>query len=253
MRGDLAVATWNVHSCVGIDGKFSPDRVAEGMLSLDADVIGAQEIGWHHRGEQGLDQFRFLARATGYRAIEGPTKRHARAHYGNALFTRLPVLAERRIDISLPGREPRGAIDVELDVAGRAVRVVSIHLGLGPAERNRQVEILIEALESGPRRPTILMGDLNEWYPRSPRLHRLQEHFAHWTAPRSFPARMPTLRLDRIFCSAELKLDHGMRIQNKATRLASDHLPVRARLAFVSAPETEEGAASRTEAPSAAR
>ncbi|PWC36630.1 endonuclease [Azospirillum sp. TSO35-2] len=227
----LAVATWNIHSCVGLDARFAPDRVAQVIRDLDVDLIGLQEVGWHHRGEAGMDQFAFLERHTGLKAYAGPTKHTERAHYGNALLTRLPVRSIETLDLSVGKREPRGAIDAVLEVQGRAVRVIVAHLGLDPWERAKQVGDIVSRVVERPDLPTLFMGDLNEWTPSSPRLRRLAESFADVANPRSFHARMPTLRLDRIYVTGGLQIPTFEVIRSVLTRRASDHLPVRAVLA----------------------
>ncbi|HYD32523.1 MAG TPA: endonuclease/exonuclease/phosphatase family protein [Azospirillaceae bacterium] len=227
------IATWNIHSCVGIDARFSPDRIAATIRHLDVDILGLQEVGWHHRGEVGLDQFEFLSQATGLNAYPMPTKHHARAHYGNALFTRFPVKAFRPIPLTVGHREPRGGIDAELEIEGRLVRVMVAHFGLDPWERNHQITRIIETLGRGAQdMPTVFMGDLNEWRPSSPRLKRLTPYFPDVAGPRSFHARLPTLRLDRIFVSKEIAMPTFEVVRNDHTRRASDHLPVRATLAI---------------------
>ncbi|QJE74163.1 endonuclease [Aerophototrophica crusticola] len=226
----LSIATWNIHSCVGIDARFAPDRIAAVIRGLEVDVVGLQEVGWHHRGEQGIDQFAFLEQATGYKALAGPTKHHRTAHYGNALLTRLPVLEVEPLDLSLPVREPRGALAALLDVSGAPVRVIVAHLGLDPWERNAQVSRILDFVQARPPTPTVFMGDLNEWRPNAPRLRRLFERLPDCAAPRSFHARLPTLRLDRIFISPDLHLAGYDVVRNALTRRASDHLPVRARI-----------------------
>ncbi|CAO3372288.1 endonuclease/exonuclease/phosphatase family protein [Azospirillum sp. YIM DDC1] len=227
----LRVATWNIHSCVGLDARFAPDRIAEVIKELDVDLVGLQEVGWHHRGESGLDQFAFLERATGLKAHAGPTKHNAHAHYGNAILTRLPVLKCEPIDLSVGRREPRGGIDVIVEVQGRPVRIIVAHLGLDPWERARQVGAIVDRLEEQPALPTLFMGDLNEWAPNSPRLRKLAEAFPDWASPRSFHARMPTLRLDRIYVNNGLTIPSYEVVRTVLTRRASDHLPVRATVA----------------------
>ncbi len=227
----LRVVTWNIHSCVGIDARFDPDRVADVIRSLAPDVIALQEVGWHHRGERGFDQFGFLARATGLHAVAGPTKRDLRSHYGNALLSRHPIAAVRLIDISQPFREPRGAIDVDVDAPGGPIRVIAAHLGLDPWERAAQVARILDGFGPPDGRPALFMGDLNEWRPDSPRLRHLRTRLPHVGAPRSFHARFPTLRLDRIFLAGPLAFRHIEAVRTKLTRHASDHLPVRALVA----------------------
>lgn len=225
----LRVASWNIHSCVGIDARFAPERIAGVIRDLRADVVGLQEVGWHHRGEIGLDQFAFLAAQTGMTALAGPTKHHRTAHYGNALLTRLPVLGHDPIDLSEKLREPRGALAAHLQLApGVEARVIVAHFGLDPWERNAQVARVLAYLDRVPPLPTIFMGDLNEWLPTARCLRRLLQRLPDCAAPRSFHAKFPTLRLDRIFVSADARLVDYAVVRNRTTRLASDHLPVTA-------------------------
>ena len=227
----LRVATWNIHSCVGLDARFAPDRIAQVIKDLDVDLVGLQEVGWHHRGEAGLDQFDFLEKATGLKAHAGPTKHNERAHYGNAVLTRLPVLSCTPIDLSIGRREPRGGLDTLVEVHGRPVRIIVAHLGLDPWERAKQVGAIVDLVAERPDLPTLFMGDLNEWAPNSPRLKLLAQAFPDWASPRSFHARMPTLRLDRIYANGGLTIPAYEVVRTVLTRRASDHLPVRATVA----------------------
>lgn len=38
------VMTYNAHSCVGTDGKLSPERIAQVIASADPDVVALQEL-----------------------------------------------------------------------------------------------------------------------------------------------------------------------------------------------------------------
>ena len=216
-RTRLSIASYNVHRCVGLDGQHAPARVAEVLRQLDADVIGLQEV----------DRLDDLASAVGCEAIAGRTLLHDGGHHGNALLTRRPVLAVRRIDLSVPGREPRGALDVDLDVDGALVRVVVTHLGLNPSERRRQVQRLVAELGDDRRGRIVLLGDINEWFPASLVLRRLHARLGRPRAVATFPSRRPMLALDRIWVQAREALIALVAHASPLARIASDHLPVR--------------------------
>ena len=57
-----------------------------------------------------------------------------------------------KVDLTVYRREPRGALDVDLDIDGRTVRVVVTHLGLLPGERRKQVRRLLDVLGDEPLR-----------------------------------------------------------------------------------------------------
>jgi len=69
----------------------------------------------------------------GYHSIPGPTLRRHDWEYGNGIFSRLPARMHRLVDLSVPHREPRNAIDASFDWHGARVRTVVAHLGVARA------------------------------------------------------------------------------------------------------------------------
>lgn len=225
----LTAATYNIHACVGSDRRYDPPRIVRVLAELDCDVLGLQEVDDRKPPHDGLTQVAYLQARTGYTAIDGPAIHEQRGSYGNALLTRLPVRSVRRIDLSHSGREPRGAIDAELDAAHGPVRVLVTHLGLRPRERGEQIRLLVDALDAwtDPQRPTLLLGDLNEWLPTGPRIRHLKTRFAHGAHARSWPSRFPLLPLDRIYTHPTPRHCAAGVHATPLARRASDHLPLR--------------------------
>jgi endonuclease/exonuclease/phosphatase family metal-dependent hydrolase len=227
--GELTVATYNIHRCVGLDRRRDPERIARVIAELAVDLVGLQEVDARHGLRRAPDQFDFFAKAIGGNAIRGPNIRGPRGEMGNALITRHPVREARLLDLSLPGREPRGAIDADIEVNGLVVRVVVAHLGLRVAERRIQVARLVEAIEGGGA-TVIVMGDFNEWHLHRSTLTPLDTKLGHSTPVPSFPARFPFLSLDRIWAGPDGAVS-GIRVhRTPLARRASDHLPVRAQI-----------------------
>lgn len=224
-RHELRVATYNIHSGIGRDGRCDPARVAAVINELSADIVALQEVESRH-GE--LEALEYLSRQTGMTAVAGPTMLRKAGDYGNALLTRGGLLEVRRVDLSFPGREPRGALDVTLKIQRAPLRVIATHLGLRPAERRRQIETLLALLDPDDPTPTVLMGDLNEWFLWGRPLRRLHAHFGETPAPATYPAGRPLFALDRLWvkplrCLRELAVHHSL-----LARSASDHLPLTA-------------------------
>jgi endonuclease/exonuclease/phosphatase family metal-dependent hydrolase len=172
-----------------------------------------------------------IARAGRYQAIPGPTLSHERGSYGNVLLSRLPVESVGRINLSLPGREPRGAIDARVRTRdGGTLRCVCTHLGLSGRERRHQLACLLQGLAEAWHEPLVLLGDFNEWLPWSPVERALSRLFGSSPRPRSFPAPLPLLALDRLWIHPPGLLLDLRAVRNPLTRAASDHLPLVARI-----------------------
>ena len=223
----LTVATYNIHAAVGMDGRYDPERIAGVLGEINADVIALQEVPLGVAGPNVLD---LLQRATGFHAVEGPAENTPKRRYGNAVLSRYPVMATRTIDLSFGSREPRGALDADLNCHGHPLRIIATHLGLRPAERRHQVRLLLQAFDTD-RMPVILTGDLNEWFVWGRPLRWLTSHFEPVPAPRTFPSRLPMFALDRLWISPRHRLVQVRVHATPLARLASDHLPLIAHIA----------------------
>lgn len=221
----VVVATYNVHRCIGRDGRFDPERTLAVLRELDADAVALQELQW--RPADAMHLLQELALKLGYAALAGPTLLRAEGHYGNAVLTRLPVLDSASVDLSVPGREPRGALNVLLEAPSGPLRLIATHLGLRPYERRLQMRRLL-ALQCGDASAMVLLGDINEWFLWGRPLRWLHARFGRTPAPGSFPARRPLLALDRIWVEPRSILRELRAHASPLARAASDHLPLRA-------------------------
>ena len=221
----LTLVTYNIHACVGTDGRFEPARIASVLRELDADVVALQEVDHHH--VDGHDLLDYLAAKTGLTAIAGPTLLRESRHYGNAILTKLPILTVNRVDLTLPGREPRGALDVTLDGKERHVQVVATHLGLKPWERRQQVRQLLKLFDSGSKDIYVLLGDLNEWFLWGRPLRWLHGHFRSTPHVATYPSRQPFMALDRLWVHPRRRLAKLEVHASSLARIASDHLPLK--------------------------
>lgn len=230
LGGDcLRVSSYNVHGCVGHDRTVDVPRVARVIAELGCDVVGLQEVGGFVGKRKDSVQLDRLARETAMEAVAGHTIVHGDASFGNALLTRRPVLAIRRHDFSYLSREPRGALEVDIDVAGTTVRVIVTHLGLRPIERRFQVGLMLRLLHDIPVEDTVVvLGDINEWLPLGRPLRWLHGVLGHAPAERSFPAWLPLFALDRVWVRPRHTLLAFAAHRSPTARVASDHLPVKA-------------------------
>ena len=223
----FSVATYNVHKCIGRDGAQDPERVAKVIQELKADAVGLQEVDSRSDGIEESAQMAYLANTTGFSAVAGPTIQRHDGEYGNVLLTKWPVLESRRVDISFPKSEPRGALDVLLEIDGKLMRVVVTHLGLTSEERWHQAQSLEGILCTQREDVFVLLGDINDWFPRSRSLRLLHRCLGKSPGPATFPSRRPFLSLDRIWVRPQEALSSVHVHKSALSRIASDHLPLK--------------------------
>ncbi|MFN3376798.1 MAG: endonuclease/exonuclease/phosphatase family protein [Burkholderiaceae bacterium] len=233
----LRVATYNIHK--GVQG-IGPARRLEihnlglAVEQLDADIVCLQEVRRLHRREERffatwpeLPQADFLA-PEGYEAVYRTNAVTRHGEHGNALLTRWPVLGHGHEDISDHRFEQRGLLHVQVQVHGRPVHVIVVHLGLIPASRVRQVQRLQQFIEREvpAHCPLVVAGDFNDWgqqIKRTLAAYGLYE----FDEPRSFtyPARLPLAQLDHVYARGLTPLSLHVPRGRVWWRM-SDHLPL---------------------------
>lgn len=232
----LLVASWNIHKGVGADRRRDLFRTAEVMQELSADILALQEADRRFGDRAGLLDLEHVRMQCGLLAVLPDTPGPSHGWHGNLLFVR-EALVQDIHPLPLPGFEPRGALMADLLVQGQALRVVGVHLGLLPASRRAQCHALLDRLSRLPPRPTLLMGDMNEWRTGPNASIAAFDRLFHAPPPvRSFPARLPVLPLDRMVVSRDSLLADLRAHDTALARRASDHLPILGRLTLPPAP-----------------
>lgn len=210
---EVRVASWNVHGL-----RDGVDAVAEAIRTERPDVLLVQESG--SRG--GL---RALGEALRMIVASDPIV-FPRRRIRNAVLVRPPIRLRGNRLMRFRGGSwfaPRGAMIAEAD----GLTVVSLHLGLNPAERREHVRQLLEAI--GRDSPKVVIGgDLNA-HPDDPAVVAIAEAYPDaWASAGegpglTMPARRPTARIDAIFTGAAVR---PRRARTVVHATASDHLMV---------------------------
>lgn len=235
LQRDLSVASYNIHKGVGTDRRRDLARTAAVIAEIGADILALQEVDTRFGTRTGLLDLEHLRHDLGLTAVPMHGTGPAHGWHGNLLLVRDALVHEVH-QLILPGFEPRGAMLTDLEIDGQPLRIVNTHLGLLPASRLLQARALVDKIARLPLRPTLLMGDLNEWSGAGKALATLAKAFAI-AAPRpSFPSRHPLLALDRMMTSAHGELLDIATHDTPLARRASDHLPITARLRLTAVP-----------------
>ena len=228
----LTFASYNIRKAVGLDGRREPERIVAVLREIDADVVALQEADRRFGRRMAALPRHLIEQYTDYQLAPLSMTAEGMAWHGNALLVRRGIVVNSVRPIALPMLEPRGAVCAELRVGDRAVRVVGMHLCLSGLHRRGQLRAVQADLATLAPCPTILMGDFNEWSRRGGALRALE---AGWQMPnpgRSYPARAPLAPLDRIVASSEWRCVASGVHHSPQAAVASDHLPVFARLAL---------------------
>ncbi|NUW02183.1 endonuclease/exonuclease/phosphatase family protein [Streptomyces sp. CAI 127] len=236
----LRVATYNIHAGAGMDGVFDLDRQTAELRSLNADVIGLQEVDrhWGSRSE-----WRDLARELARRlrmyvsfapiySLDPAEPGGPRAEYGVAVLSRHRIVSAENHEITrLSTQDPNpvpapapGFGEVVVRVLGLPVHVYVTHLDYRPDPAVRVAQVAdTRRIMAEDRGPKILLGDLNA-EPAAPELAPLWRELtdADPGAP-TFPAQDPVKRIDFVAVSKDRA---GVRRAWVPESLASDHRAV---------------------------
>lgn len=251
----LRIMTYNVHSCIGMDGKLSPARIARVIAQYDVDVVALQEIDVGRRRTAEVDQAHEIAHALEMEFHFHPSLEVEEELYGDAVLSRRPMRLVHSGPLPSPPRparlEPRGALWVELIVDGCPVQLINTHLGLLPRERTVQVDALLGPEWYGHpdfRDPAIICGDFNG-SPRSRAYARLceplrdaQRHFTGHRPRATWFSRRPVGRIDHVFISQGITVRHIDVPRTELARVASDHLPLLVEVSIDECAEPENDA-----------
>jgi len=219
----VRLMTWNIHGAFGRNRRFDAMRVVELVRRWDPDIIALQEVDSRRKLPDNADLFLMLQDALGDHGVAARSISTADGHYGQMLISCCPIKASEVHDISAPEREPRRAIKAEIETPAGMIRVIATHLGLSVGERRAQVKQLLK-LSAGPDMATVVMGDFNDWLWAGSVRAALAGELPARSHFRTFPSRLPLLRLDCIFCRPRGALLATFR--DRSARAISDHLPV---------------------------
>ena len=233
----MRIATFNIFSGRSpADRHLDPSTFVDAIASLDADVIGLQEVDEGLPRTQSVSLTSLAVEATGARehrfvpALLGtpgrtwtpaedadPTDAPA---YGIALLSRYPVLAWR--EVRLPGAparvpyrlhgqrlewvrdEPRVAVLALVDSPHGQVWVANTHLSFLPVWNRLQLRLLLRTVMRLPE-PTVLMGDLNLPRRTAERMTGMRPLVTGLT----FPAGGPTRQIDHLLVRGRLAASSG--------------------------------------------
>lgn len=237
------IMTYNVHRCVGVDGRLDVGRIAAVIAHCKPDIVALQELDVGRARTGGVDQAHAIAHRLGMSFHFHPAMHVEEERYGDAILTEAPLKVMKAAPLpgspTLRGLEPRGALWLRIELDGRPVNVINTHFGLVPHEQRAQAAALCGSEWLGSSDcgdPVVLVGDLNA----TPRYSAYRALAARLTDARraaggpratpTFPSRFPVLPIDHIFVSPGIEVLGVTTPSGPLMRSASDHLPLLADL-----------------------
>ena len=214
----IRVLSYNIHKGFNATNlNFILNKIKESIELVQADLVFLQEVIGHHETHKSkhkdwptVSQFEFLAGKLWPHFAYGKNAVYTAGHHGNAILSKYPITSFENVDISTNRLERRGLLHAAIKIPGIGsdIHAICLHLGLFESGRKIQINQLCERIESlvPPDAPLIVGGDFNDWQEKaSPILEKklaLEEVFLkrQGTHARTFPAWLPVLKLDRIYC-----------------------------------------------------
>lgn len=231
MGAMIKIGSYNIQKSIGMDARRRPERTLQVLAEMDCDVVALQEADKRFGTRDSTLCPEMIATRTDYKVVPLAKRESSLGWHGNAILVRRSVNIVDFKRLELPALEPRGAVMADLKVNGELVRIAAMHLSVIAAYRKRQITSLMTQLHRHAYDlPTILVGDLNEWWDTAASLKIFDPHFTVTTPGRSFPSPMPIANLDRIITSKDVTVHEAGVHQTDTARMASDHLPVWARI-----------------------
>lgn len=236
----MRVLSYNIHKGFAAGNRaLVLEDIRHAIRATGADLACLQEVvGENRRHAAALDQwidtqFEFLADQVWDYRVYGQNAVYDHGHHGNAILSKVPLVQHRNHDVSIVPTSKRGVLHA---ITEDGLHVLCAHFGLLAIERRYQVSRLRHLLAQIPAgAPVVLAGDFNDWHEKSHRallacgLREAMEDM-HGRVQKTFPARWPVLRMDRIYYR-HLQLVSAQRLDGGSWRRLSDHNPLLAEFA----------------------
>ena len=219
-KSHLHIVTYNIHKGFSqFNRHMMVHELREQLRALGADIVFLQEVqGMHERHAEAIanwpnePQHDFLAEDVWQSTAYGRNVIYDHGHHGNAILSRFQIAHTHNQDVTHLRFERRGLLHCSINIPGlaRPVHCVCVHLSLFARSRRRQMDALAQYLGevAGTDSPLIIAGDFNDWRNEASELLAkrldLEEVFGGaggdaFPPGRSYPAKLPMLRLDRIY------------------------------------------------------
>lgn len=225
---DLILLTWNILHGASDQGERNLEAKGRYIVGMKANLVFLQEIDERCARSGNVDQMAELGDMTRMDPAFGAFMSYQGGRYGLGTLSALPVHETR--SIRLPeGNEPRVALLRGVEVLGRPLLTINVHLNWTEDDTSRLAQALaVLELLATTDLPVIVAGDFND-VPESRTMDAFyRAGFQHVDAPGpSWNAREPSVDIDHIL----IRSGRGLKLESLAGHVLdestlSDHRPV---------------------------
>jgi endonuclease/exonuclease/phosphatase family metal-dependent hydrolase len=159
IKDKVTIVSYNIHS--GLDKDMAPslDNIIKFLSLSKADIICLQEV--NESAKVGF-QVSSLQQKLGMYLHFGANVIKTGMNYGLVNYSKYPIIDQNHTFLS-SSREQRGMLHSVVNVNGKDLNVINVHLGLDKEERRKQMNEIIKYV-SKLEKPYVLVGDFNQSY-----------------------------------------------------------------------------------------
>ena len=154
---DIKIVSYNIHS--GVDKDMFPTLfdIIDFLKHSDADIICLQEV--NESAKVGF-QVSSLKEELGMYSHFGANVVNLNSNYGLVTYSKYKIIRQNHVYLS-SNKEQRGILHTVIDVRGKNVNVINVHLGTDKDEQKLQLKELEDFIDGLGNEPYIIAGDLN--------------------------------------------------------------------------------------------
>lgn len=157
LNTDIKIVSYNIHS--GVDKDMFPTLfdIIDFLKNCDADIICLQEV--NESAKVGF-QVSSLKEELGMNSHFGANVVSPNSNYGLVTYSKYKIVRQNHIYLS-SSKEQRGMLHTVIDVRGKDINIINIHLGTDKKEQKEQLKELQEFVDKLEGESYIIAGDFN--------------------------------------------------------------------------------------------
>ncbi|WP_297136423.1 endonuclease/exonuclease/phosphatase family protein [Terrisporobacter sp.] len=219
LEQEIKIVSYNIHS--GVDKDMFPTLfdIIDFLKNSDADIICLQEV--NESAKVGF-QVSSLKEELGMNSHYGANVVNTNSSYGLVTYSKYKIISKNHVYLTSKN-EQRGLLHTVIDVRGKKVNIINLHLSANTEEQKVQLKEVQEYIDNLGDETYIIAGDFNE--PETS-LNNVVDVAKELDKSNTLTFSLGIERIDYIFTSSDVEpIDY-----NVLMKKMSDHYPIIAKL-----------------------